>query len=76
MSSMGYRQYEDFYKGNIDIDEFAGRWIEEEKKYAKRQMVWFKKDKRIHWFDVSKKDYRIDVEKSVESWYYEVGRDK
>lgn len=76
MSSMGYRQYEDLYKGNIDIDEFTRRWIEEEQKYAKRQMVWFKKDKRINWFDVSKKDYRIDVEKLVESWYYEGGRDK
>ena len=73
MSSTGYHQYEDLYKGNIDKDEFIRRWIAAEQKYAKRQMVWFKKDKRINWFDVSKKDYFEDVEKLVESWYYEGG---
>lgn len=37
--------------------------------YARRQKTWFKKDKRIHWFDVSEKNYREKIEKLVEKWY-------
>ena len=29
--------------------------------YAKRQMQWFKRDKRIHWFDVTKKGFEKEI---------------
>lgn len=45
------------------------RWKREEIKYAKRQMVWFKKDLRINWFDVSEKDYIKKIENLAKRWY-------
>lgn len=69
MQGMGYRQYEDYYKKEISKDDFIRKWILEEQKYIKRQITWFKKDKRIVWFDITKHDFFNEVEKRVQSWY-------
>jgi tRNA dimethylallyltransferase len=69
MSSMGYRQWKDYFYNKKTEVEILKDWEEEEKKYVKRQMVWFKKDGRIHWFDITSKTYPKSVEKSVEKWY-------
>ena len=37
------------------------RVISETKKYVKRQLTWFKRDKNIAWFDVSKKNFEKKV---------------
>ena len=69
MSSLGYRQMRDYFKGKASKDEAIKRWKSEEKKYAKRQMTWFKRDKRINWFDVGKGGWEQSVEKLVKRWY-------
>ncbi|MGY6647259.1 tRNA (adenosine(37)-N6)-dimethylallyltransferase MiaA [Wenyingzhuangia sp. IMCC45574] len=51
LQTVGYRELFDYFDGKIDLD-FA---IEEIKKntrrFAKRQLTWFKKDPETHWFD-------------------------
>ena len=51
MSGIGYQQICRFLNQEINLEEA----IEEVKKatrhYAKRQMTWFKKDKRIKWIN-------------------------
>jgi tRNA dimethylallyltransferase len=37
--------------------------------YAKRQLTWFKKQKDIRWFDVSKAGYKKEIESVVRAWY-------
>lgn len=37
--------------------------------FAKRQETWFKKEKNIHWFDVSQEGWVDKVEKTVQLWY-------
>jgi tRNA dimethylallyltransferase len=69
MSSMGYRQWKDYFDNKKSETEVVKEWEMDEKKYVKRQMVWFKKDKRIRWFDVTASSYPKNVEKSVEKWY-------
>jgi tRNA dimethylallyltransferase len=69
MSSMGYRQWKDYFDNKKTEAEVVKVWEGEEKKYVRRQMVWFKKDKRIHWFDITAPGYPENVEKSVEKWY-------
>jgi tRNA dimethylallyltransferase len=44
-------------------------WKRAEKQYAKRQMTWFKRDKRINWFDITKKGWKKSVERLVRKWY-------
>ena len=69
MSSMGYRQWKDYFDNKKSEAEVVKEWESEEKKYVRRQMVWFKKDKRIYWFDTTDPNYPKNVEKSVEKWY-------
>lgn len=51
LQTVGYRELFDYFDGKISL-EFA---IEEIKKntrrFAKRQMTWFKRTEGIHWFD-------------------------
>ncbi len=74
MLSTGYRQYKDYYLSKISKEEFVREWITAEKRYAKRQMTWFKKDRRIKWIDTSNSDLTQMVEMLAENWYHECGR--
>ncbi|MEW6617595.1 MAG: tRNA (adenosine(37)-N6)-dimethylallyltransferase MiaA [Patescibacteria group bacterium] len=44
-----YRYISRFLTGKITREEMEIQLLSEIKKYAKRQMTWFKKNKRIHW---------------------------
>lgn len=69
MSSMGYGQWKDFFEGKKSEKDVIAIWENEEKKYVKRQMIWFKKDKRIEWFDITDPNYPENVEKIVRKWH-------
>lgn len=69
MTSMGYSQWRDFFEGSRSETEVINIWKNEEKKYVRRQMVWFKKDGRVKWFDIAGKNYPGDVVKVVERWH-------
>jgi tRNA dimethylallyltransferase len=65
---MGYKEWRAFFEGKKSETEVLKEWINEETKYVKRQIVWFKKDERIHWFNITSADYPENVEKIVEKW--------
>jgi tRNA dimethylallyltransferase len=69
MMSLGYRQWRDFAEGAIDKETAISEWKKEERKYARRQLVWWKRDGRVHWFDIREPQYQKKVEKLVEKWY-------
>jgi tRNA dimethylallyltransferase len=51
MSGIGYRQFKDYFAGKCSLDEAIENLKRDTKRYAKRQMTWFRRDKRIHWFE-------------------------
>lgn len=69
MLSLGYRQFRSYYLGEKDINETISEWTKEEQKFAKRQITWFKKDKRINWFSIRQNDFEKSVENLVKKWY-------
>jgi tRNA dimethylallyltransferase len=76
MLSMGYRQWKSLMdkssldqKSVIDKETAISEWEKEERKYARRQMVWWNKDKRINWFDISLPEYPKKVENMIEKWH-------
>lgn len=72
MMSIGYRQWKSYFEDipqGSDEDTVLEEWKREEIKYAKRQMTWFKKDKRIKWFDITNRGFPENVEKLIKSWY-------
>lgn len=69
MSSLGYRQWQGVLSGKMPREQGIAEWITEEKKYAKRQMTWFKKDWRILWFDATDENLLQEVEIAVAAWH-------
>jgi tRNA dimethylallyltransferase len=49
MSGIGYRQMCRFYAKELSFEEATENFKKGDLHYAKRQMTWFKKDKRIKW---------------------------
>ncbi len=64
MNELGleYRYMADHLEGKMDQAEMTVKLETAISQYAKRQMTWFKRDKRIKWFDLSQ---TIDVEEYI-----------
>ena len=69
MSAMGYGVWRPYFEGKGTLGEVIKRWKFDEHSYARRQMTWFKRDKRVHWFDIVEKSWEKRVEDLVKSWY-------
>ena len=50
--AIGYRQFEDYLNGEGSLEDAVARIQKESRNYAKRQLTWFRRDKRIEWFSV------------------------
>jgi len=69
MMAMGYGLWRDYFEGDVSEDQILTEWARDEVQYAKRQMVWFKKDDRIKWFDITGPEYPDNVESLIKKWY-------
>ena len=69
MSALGYGQWRKFFDGKASRGQTINLWNKDERSYAKSQITWFKRDKRVIWFDISKKGWQKSVEKLVKKWY-------
>ena len=47
--TIGYSEWKDFFKGKININEVKNLITLHTLQFAKRQMTWFKRDKKIRW---------------------------
>lgn len=53
MQGLGYKQLVHFLEGNCTLSEAIEEIKRETRRFAKRQITWFKRDARIQWYDVS-----------------------
>ncbi len=53
MLSLGYKQIAAHLRGETSLDEAVCRIKRETRRYAKRQMTWFRADPEFQWFDAS-----------------------
>ncbi|MEW6324591.1 MAG: tRNA (adenosine(37)-N6)-dimethylallyltransferase MiaA [Nitrospirota bacterium] len=53
MRGLGYRQLLRAFRGECSTDEAIGETIRETKRYAKRQMTWFRGQPDLQWLDVT-----------------------
>ena len=59
LQTIGYREWKDYFGGGTDKDEVKNLIIRHTIQYAKRQMTWFKRDKRIKWVKNPKRAERL-----------------
>ena len=51
MQALGYRHIAAFLAGDTDLNTAAESMIQDTRRFAKRQMIWFRSDPRVHWLD-------------------------
>ena len=51
LKAIGYKEVISYLDGDIDFDEMVDLIKKNSRHYAKRQLTWFRRDKRIKWFD-------------------------
>ena len=51
LNSFGYREFFDYFEGKITREKAIELIKRNSRRYAKRQMTWWGRDKKIRWFD-------------------------
>jgi tRNA dimethylallyltransferase len=51
LSGIGYREFSAFFSGEQSIEQVQQQIILDTRRYAKRQMTWFKRNGDINWFN-------------------------
>jgi tRNA dimethylallyltransferase len=59
LQTVGYKELFLFLEGKISIDSAVEEIKKNSRRFAKRQLTWFKKDPQIHWFDYTEKPEQI-----------------
>ena len=50
LQTVGYREFFDYFDGCIGYDEAVELIKRNSRRYAKRQLTWFRRDPEIRWF--------------------------
>lgn len=64
LQTVGYKEVFDFLDGIYDREEMIRLLKRNSRRYAKRQLTWFKKDKEYQWFNPAEKADIIDFIKA------------
>lgn len=60
---IGYKEWFPYFSRNATFDEAKEKVKQNSRRYAKRQLTWFRnRMENVHWFDVMKEDYLESVE--------------
>jgi len=59
MKGIGYREWQDYFRGTQSADDTRARIIKASMDLAKRQRTWFKRNNRIQW--VSDRSNAVDI---------------
>ena len=49
LQAIGYKEFIDALNGNCSIEEAADEVRQSSRRYAKRQLTWFRRNKKMHW---------------------------
>ena len=67
-SSIGYRQVVDYIKGKLSWDQMREQIIKATKEYARRQLIWFRKEPGAVWLDTTGKNPQEVALEVIKIW--------
>ncbi len=67
LNTVGYKELFAYLEGRISLEKAIGKIKQNTRNYAKRQLTWFRKDKEIVWFDVTRRDLADEISKLFRS---------
>ena len=62
---IGIKEIKGYLGGLYDLDTAKAMMARNTKAYAKRQLTWFRKDKRIKWVDITDKDTPKEIAEKI-----------
>ncbi|WP_026487610.1 tRNA (adenosine(37)-N6)-dimethylallyltransferase MiaA [Caldanaerobius polysaccharolyticus] len=65
MQGLGYKEIIRYLEGQCTLEEAIEILKRDTRRYAKRQLTWFRKDKRIHWFYVDQFSCKEEITKNI-----------
>jgi tRNA dimethylallyltransferase len=65
-AAIGLHEIGQYLQGKLDLDEAKELMKQNTRNYARRQLTWFRKDKRIEWIPVRKGDTAASVSAKIE----------
>ncbi|MBS4026591.1 MAG: tRNA (adenosine(37)-N6)-dimethylallyltransferase MiaA [Clostridia bacterium] len=71
LQSLGYKEIISYLTGKNSLEEAISLLKRNTRRFAKRQLTWFKRDHRIHWFNIDPND---DILKIIEKICAYIGR--
>jgi tRNA dimethylallyltransferase len=61
LKSLGYRRLVEFLQGGADWEETVARIKQDTRRYAKRQLTWFRADPEVRWFRPEQTEAMLSV---------------
>ncbi len=61
MQALGYKEIKEYLEGNITKEEAIETIKQETRRYAKRQLTWFRKNKQTKWLDANEKEENMKI---------------
>ena len=68
LQALGYKEIVWYLKGNMSLEEAVEILKRDTRRYAKRQLSWFRRNTRIHWFNLSHEDLETVKAKVIDLW--------
>lgn len=56
LNTVGYKELFAYFDGAMTLDEAVTKIQDNTRKYARKQLTWFRRDKEIQWFNPDKED--------------------
>lgn len=63
VQAIGHKEFFDYFKGEISLNEAIENLKRSTRRYAKRQLTWFNKDDRINWIYSDETDDAVNLAK-------------
>jgi tRNA dimethylallyltransferase len=60
LNTVGYKELYEYMDGSRNLEFSVNMIKQDSRRYAKRQMTWFNRDKEIHWFHPDDEDKIVD----------------
>ena len=70
LNTVGVKEVMKYLEDSYTYDEMVTQIKQNSRRYAKRQMTWFRKDKRINWVDINSDFYPKIVAENIHKIYF------
>ena len=68
ITAIGYKELFDYFDGIISLEKATEEIKKESRRYAKRQMTWFRKEKGYITYNLSEKSQEKTIEEILKEW--------